>query len=192
MRCSQDLARKMTKFFLFLWLYWVSYVVFWSVLLSSMAATFLSIYIYVSNGMPTLSSDVLNALLEFGFFWFFILLNLMILVVIFRSVKHLFHRCYDGYTLKLLSCPKEGVQKPLEVIGYGDLLKVWRKFFMHLVWFVAFCVVMGVVFAKLFLDGVSVFSWFSIYHLYGFILLSAYFVLMRLSVVCKLVRVGKC
>ncbi len=56
------------------------------------------------KGTPELNRDVMDALLDLFIFWFALAWNLTLLISLFRGVKHLFNRCYEGYVLKLLTC----------------------------------------------------------------------------------------
>ncbi|MFA7501052.1 MAG: hypothetical protein WCY85_08630, partial [Sulfurimonas sp.] len=91
--------------------------------------------------------------------------------------------------LKLLTCEGSDV---IEVIGYGDLVKVWRKWLMLLIWLVGSAMILALIYTNLFTSYDGVFEWFSIYWLYGFILLSGYFSFIILSSKCKKIKIVTC
>lgn len=139
--------------------------------------------------MPSLSSEVLDALLEIAKFWFPITWSLSLLLALFRSIKYIFNTCSGGYELKLYGCHEN---QSLEHIGYGDLVSVWRKWFMLIVWMSAAQMVLALAFTYALSDFEGVFEWFDIYWLFGFILLSGYFSFILLTNRCKRVKIKQC
>ena len=123
----------MRAFYFFLWLRWVVRVSLCSFILALVSSLFLTFYIYFKQGLPSLSTDVFIALFDIVKFWFPLTWSITLLIALFRSLKYIFNVEVKGYTLKLLDCssPEE-----IEVIGYGDLVKVWRKWFMVMIWLV--------------------------------------------------------
>jgi len=146
------------------------------------------------QGMQPLEVAIKRALLTVFGFWFFLSWNFSLLIILFRSVKYIFNRCIHGYELKLLGCPsKENKEQGvISEIGYGDLVKVWRKWFMLMIWIVAAQMIVVVIMMKLLSGYENVFDWFNIYVLYIFILVAGYFSLIILSMKCKKVRIVKC
>jgi hypothetical protein len=108
---------------------------------------------------------------------------LTLLLALFRGVKYIFHSCNGGYRLELLYCEKEKSHQAIEIIGYGDLVKVWRKWFMLMIWLVASQMIVALLFIE---------EWFSIFMLYAYILIAGYFSFMIFTAKCKRVRVKKC
>ena len=184
----------MQKFYFELWLYWALRVVLCSVFLAAVFAFLITVVLYIKQGMPSLSGDVQGALLELFRFWFFLALNVAVLLALFRSVKYLFNRCHAGYMLKLKKCSQEkNVEEAyLEFIGYGDLVKVWRKWFMLLIWIVGSFMVLALVITYLFTPYEALFDWFNIYILYAFILAGGYFSFIFMAARCKSMRIVKC
>ncbi|MFT7859484.1 MAG: hypothetical protein ABXS93_00970 [Sulfurimonas sp.] len=170
----------MKRFYFTLWFFWAVRVILCSVGAALVLAAFITLFFYIKQGAATLESEVLQALFKLFSFWFLISLNLTVLFALFRSVKYIFNRCYGGYSFKLLSCLKEKTY--IEVIGYGDLVKFWRKWFMLLIWLSA---------AFLVFDFV-LFDFYNIYVLYGVILLSGFFSFIFIGARCKQVRIVKC
>lgn len=170
----------MKKFYFYLWFFWALRVTLCSIVTAAVLAFIITIILYIKQGFVSLDQEVLEALYSIFSFWFMITLNIAVLFALFRSVKYIFNRCYDGYSFKLLSCPKE--KRYIEVIGYGDLVKFWRKWFMLLIWLSA---------AFMIIDFV-VFDYYNIYVLYSVILLSGYFSFMFIGARCKQVRIVKC
>jgi len=148
--------------------------------------------IYVKQSMPQLSSDITIALLEIATFWFSIVWNITLLLALFRGMKYIFNRPANGYEFQLLSCPEEGKSDVIEVVGYGDLVKVWRKWFMLLIWLISVEMIFATAFSYLFLVTNSLFEWFNIYILFSFVLFAGYFSFIILSSRCKRVRIHKC
>lgn len=180
----------MKKFYLELWLHWVVRVILCSVTSAGVIAALITFVLYFNKGMPSLSDDVMQALENIYLFWFMIVLNLTVLFALFRSAKYLFNRCYGGYQFAMLSCPKETTY--LEVVGYGDIVKFWRKWLMLLVWIVASFVLLSWIGSLLFIEYGKFFSYFTVWWLYGYILLAGFFSFMLIGSRCKQVKVRRC
>ena len=184
----------MNKFYFFIWLQWAVKLTVYTFILAFIIAVFITLCIYVMQGMQPLDTEIEAALLIVFKFWFFLSWNFSLLIVLFRSVKYIFNRCIHGYEFKLLSCPGEEnkEQEIIKEIGYGDLVKVWRKWFMLLIWIVAAQMILALIVMKLFSSYESIFDWFNVYILYIFILIAGYFSFVILSTKCKKVRIIKC
>jgi len=182
----------MRSFYFSLWFFWLVRVVLCTLFIAALISGVATLVIYIRQGMLPLNDEVLAALYDIWHFWFVISLNIALLIALFRSVKYLFNRCYGGYVLKLKVCQKEANRAFIETIGYGDLVKVWRKWFMLLIWLVAAEIVFAVTLSYLLSSSVSLFDWFSIYMLYFFIAVAAYFSFVFLSARCKALKVVKC
>lgn len=179
----------MKKFYFYLWLYWAARVTLCTLFFASILSFGVVFYIYASQGYPELTKEVQNALFDIFSFWFAIAWSVSLLFVLFRSVKYIFNRCNNGYQFKLLSCDAKEI---IEVIGYGDLLKVWRRWFMLLIWIVGALMVLS--FVALHLSGIqsSFFEYFDIYTLYLYILAGGYLSFIFLGGRCKKIKVQKC
>ena len=184
----------MHKFYFFLWLRWALRLSVCSIVSASFLAVVITLFIYVSQGAVELNQDVFNALLAIFVFWFPLAWSLSLLFALFRSLKYIFNRCINGYELKLLTCTSknEKSSEVLELIGYGDLVKVWRKWLMLLIWLVGSMMIISLVVTYFFSTYNGVFEWFSIYWLFAFVLLSGYFSFMLMGARCKRVKVVKC
>ena len=182
----------MSKFYLFVWLQWALRLTLCSIIMASLLSAFITIIIYVNHGMQTLNSEVILALGAVFKFWFVILWSFTLLIALFRSLKYIFNRCQNGYKLQLLSCPKDGESEVVEIIGYGDLVKVFRRWLMIIIWLVGAQMIIAVIFTKLFTSYQGIFEWFDIYVLYSFVLLAGYFSFMLLGSRCKQVAIVKC
>jgi len=182
----------MRSFYFFLWFFWLVRVVLCTLFIAALISGVATLVIYIRQGILPLNDEVLSALYDIWHFWFVISLNIALLIALFRSVKYLFNRCYGGYMLKLKVCQKEANKAFIKTIGYGDLVKVWRKWFMLLIWLVAAEIVFAVALSYLLSSSVSLFDWFSIYMLYFFIAVAAYFSFVFLSARCKALKVVKC
>jgi len=144
---------------------------------------------YISQGIPELTSTVVNALIDITLFWFPILWSATLLFALFRSLKYIFNICIEGHKLQLLTCD---MKETIDFIGYGDLVKVWRKWFMLIIWLVGSQMIIAVVLSSLFTEFDGIFEWFNIYWLFAFVLLSGYLSFILLSTRCKRVKVVTC
>ncbi|RUM64195.1 MAG: hypothetical protein DSZ04_03090 [Sulfurimonas sp.] len=182
----------MSKFYLYIWLQWALYLTFSSVLSALILATLVSTYLYLSQGMQPITVEVREALFDITKFWFFPLWSLTLLLFLFRTLKSVFNSCKNNYKLQLLTCPNEGKTEVIEEVGYGDLVKVWRKWFMLIIWLVGGQMIIAVILTYAFSSYDAVFDWFNIYILYTFILIAGYFSFIILSSRCKRVKLVKC
>ena len=182
----------MHRFYLSLWISWVIRVVLCTLFIASSVAFIITSVIYIKQGLPDLSHEIVNALFDVWQFWFVISLNIALLIALFRSVKYLFNRPHAAYMMKLKSCNKEKESNYLESIAYGNLVKVWRKWFMLLIWLVGSFMVLATVISYILSSYTALFSWFNIYILYFFILIAGYFSFIFLQSRCKSVRIVKC
>jgi len=146
--------------------------------------------------MPIFNLENIMAIFELFKFWFKISWNGALLIAMFRSIKYIFNNCNAGYELKLLTCQSLAKGKAnvefLQEIGYGDLVKVWRRWFMLIIWLVGAQMILALVYTLLFTDMTGVFEWFNIYWLFTFTLIAGYLSFILLSTRCKLVRLSKC
>ena len=179
----------MVKFYFLLWLRWAARVVTCSVLLAYLFSIIITAIIYFSGSKPSIDADIFNALRDILEFWFPIIWSFTLLLALFRAIKYIFNTCINGYELKLLTCRDSEV---IKVIGYGDLVKVWRRWIMLIIWLVGAFMILSVIFTTLFTNFGGIFEWFSIYWLGAFILLSGYFSFILLGTRCKQVQVVKC
>jgi hypothetical protein len=182
----------MSRFYRSLWLFWALRVLLCTLFSATLLALLVTFFIYIMQGLPSLDAKILQALLDVWKFWFAILLNIALLLALFRSVKYLFNHPHAGYMLKLKGCQKEQGGEYIEVVGYGDLVKVWRKWFMLLIWLVGSLMVLALGITYLFTPYESLFSWFNIYVLYFFIFIAGYLSFIFLSNRCKNIRIVKC
>jgi len=167
----------MNRFYFFLWFNWAKSLTLYTLGISGVISMFITLVIYVMLGFRNLQTNVLSALVDVFSFYFTIVFSLVLLLMLFRSIKQVFNHCINGYELKLLQC---GTTNTIDEIGYGDLVKVWRKWFMLLIWLVAIFMI------------ITLFSFFNIYALFGFILIAGYLSFIILIARCKQVRVVKC
>ena len=182
----------MSKFYLHLWLAWALRLTLSSLSLALLISLGITFFLFARQGFPTLSEEVVQALLDILKFWFAPLWGITLLYALFRGIKYIFNNCKKGYKLELLSCPEEGRVASIKVVGYGDLVKVWRKWLMLIIWLVGAQMILAMAFNYLLSSSSFSLSWFNIYVLYAFVLLSGYFSFMILSVRCKRVRLVKC
>ena len=173
----------MVRFYLLLWLFWLIRVVLCTLFTASILSLLVTFFIYVKQGFVTIDAVAFDALFDIWQFWFLISLNLALLFALFRSVKYLFNRCYSGFMLQLQGC---------DIVGYGDLIKVWRKWFMLLIWLVGSLMVLALIATHLFTSYDSLFDWFGIYLLYLFIAMAGYISFILIVARCKSIKVVKC
>ncbi len=179
----------MSRFYLLLWLSWALRVTVCSVVLACGFSFLITLILYFNQGMPNLSEEVLTALFDLFKFWFPLLWSFTLLVALFRSLKYIFNNPHAGYELKLLNCKRDNV---LEEIGYGDLIKVWRRWFMLIIWLVGSFMILSLAFTYMFTSLSGVFEWFNIYWLFGFVLAAGYFSFILMGSRCTRVKVRKC
>ena len=186
----------MSRFYLVIWLRWVIRLSICSLTLAAFFSFLITFYVYISHGLAQLSPEVIAALRDVFKFWFPIVWSLTLLLALFRSLKYVFNVCINGYEFKLLTCSsvkdKSKEDETIENIGYGDLVKVWRKWFMLNIWLIGSFMVIALIFTNIFTSYSGVFDWFNIYWLFGFILLSGYFSFILLGSRCKKVKISKC
>lgn len=80
----------------------------------------------------------------------------------------------------------------VEVLGYGNIVQVWRKWFLGLIWLVISITTVAIFIATYVFNQDSLFDWFNIYLLYGFILIGGFFSFILLGSRCKNVRIVRC
>jgi len=184
------------RFYFFVWFQWAIKLTVYTCILAFFIAGTITIGLYINQGMKPFSSELNLALLTIFKFWFVLAWNFALLIILFRSLKYIFNKCIGGYKFQLLTCPNEenknATREVISNIGYGDLIKVWRKWFMLIIWIVAVEMILSVVVMKVLSSYESIFDWFSIYVLYIFILTAGYFSFIILSTRCKKVRIIRC
>lgn len=179
----------MYKFYLKIWSAWALRVTIESILFALFLSLVITLFFYMQKGTPPLTSAVQSALFVIFKFWFTLSWSLGLLIALFRSVKYFFYRCHDGYMLVLHACDST---KKIFPIGYGDLLKVWRKWFLLLIWMSA----LVTLFASLFLYFTSLersfFAWFNLVSLYCIVLISGFAAFILMVARCKKTRIERC
>ncbi len=179
----------MSKFYLYLWFTWMFRVTICSVVMASVLSSLITFYIYINLGLPSINDEISKALFDLFQFWFPLVWSFTLLLALFRSLKYIFNYCISGYSFSLYTCD---MNEKLKVIGYGDLVKVWRKWFMLIIWLVGALMILALLMTYLFSSYSGVFEWFNIYWLFAFILISGYFSFIILGARCKKVKVEKC
>ena len=186
----------MSRFYFLLWFRWALKLTLYTLVLTFVIAVFITFGIYIAQGLKPLDIEIITALIAIFKFWFVLSWSFALLIILFRSLKYIFNKCVGGYVFELLTCPvqekKDETREVITDIGYGDLLKVWRKWFMLLIWMVAAQMIVALIIMKLFSSYENIFDWFNIYLLYIFILIAGYFSFIVLSIKCKKVRISKC
>jgi len=182
----------MLKFYFYLWFNWSIRLTLTTLLYSIVFASIVTFYIYFKQGFPAFNDEVNNALLSIWQFWFLTLGNVALLVALFSGMKYIFNHCYNGYSLELYSCEDIKVREKIEDVGYGDLVKVWRKWFMLIIWLTGVQMIFSLAISTIIGIHESVFVWFNSLILYGFILISGYFSFIILSAKSKKIRLSIC
>lgn len=179
----------MAKFYFLLWLNWAIRLSVSSVLLASLVSLIITFFIYLRQNFPPITQEVMGALYDITLFWFPLIWSITLLLALFRTLKYIFENCLNHYKFELLTCKLDSV---ISEVGYGDLVKVWRRWFILLIWLVATHMVVSLLITYIFSSFTSVFDWFDIYWLFAFTLSSGYFSFLLLGTRCKRVRVVKC
>jgi len=178
----------MYKFYFILWLQWLIKLTTISVVYATIISLSITLLFYINLGMATIDTEISLAIIDIFKFWFPIVWSFTLLISLFKELKNIFNSCHNGYKFQLLNCKREIV----EVIGYGDIVKIWRKYLILLIWIVAAEMIISVSFSYLIYKNNQLFDWFNIYVLYIFVLFSSYFSFIILSSKCKLIKVQKC
>lgn len=179
----------MRSFYFRLWLAWALRVTLESLAFGVVMAGMIVLFIYTKKGLPALDAEVGRALGDLFLFWFSLSWSVALLLSLFRSLKYIFNRCFGSYKLQLLTCDK---QEEIEPVGYGDLLRVWRRWLMLLIWSSAVFIMLLALVMRFLFGYNELFSWLNIYVLYGIILVSGYTSLVLLMARCKKTRIGRC
>jgi hypothetical protein len=179
----------MRKFWFWLWWDWALWVSVSSLLLAGGFDGLLTLGIYISKSMPELNAQTLKALADIWIFWFGIIWSVTLLLSIFLSMKRFFNRCFDGYKLQLLTCKDSEL---IDIVLLGDIVKVWRKWLMILIWGVAAEILIVSVVRYVFGFGIGFWEWFSLFWLYLFLLIAALSSLPLMASRCKRVRLVRC
>ncbi len=188
-----SLDKKVSRFYLYVWVKWALYVTFLSLFSAVVVAAFITVLLYYKQGAVALNDEVYSALKSIFYFWFAPAWSVTLLIALFVSLKSIFKGCYGNFRFILLTCPNEKTQtQQIEKVRFRDLIKVWRKWFMLLIWLVSAQIIVAVVVMKLFTQQESLFSWFNIYVLYAFILVGGYFSFIILGAKCKKIKIRKC
>ncbi|MEA1956163.1 MAG: hypothetical protein U9N02_06675 [Campylobacterota bacterium] len=178
----------MYKFYFLLWSRWALRLTVCSVVLAIILSFLITASIYFMKSNVNIDTNVLVALFDIFKFWFVIVWNFTLLIALYRSLKYIFNNCLNGYSFKLLECNSSNI---IEIIGYGDLTKVFRRWLMLLIWFVGSIMIVALILTNLFTSFESVFDWFNIYWLYSFVLMSGFVSFVLLGSRCKRVKVMK-
>ena len=179
----------MYKFYFLIWIRWVVRLSICSVGLAMLLSFIITCGIYLFKADAILDATTLKALYDIWVFWSLVTWNFTLLIALYRSVRYLFNNCLNNYSFKLLDCKGHD---SIEVVGYGDLTRVTRRWMMSLIWLASSFVVVSLVFTKLFASYETLFEWFNIYWLYLFIVLSGYISFVIFNTISKKVRLSRC
>jgi len=177
----------MGRFYFRLWFLWAVRFLFCSIFFALLFASLITSILYLKQGALSLNKEILEALFLVLKFWFPIALSFSILLALFRGLKYVFNKNIYHHKLVLLDCKDNFIDD----IGYGDLVKVFRKWLMLLVWIIASFIVVMIVVIKLF-TSLNFLLFLNIYTIYILILLAGYFSLILLSSKFKKIKVIRC
>jgi len=178
----------MFRFYFFLWLKWALRVTLCSLFLAFLTSFMLTLFIYIQQGMVKLDSKVLDALYDVELFWFQLFWNVAFLIALFRGVKYIFNHSISGYVLHLFECQ---TSQSIEFIGYGNLIKVWRKYFMLLIWLVVSFMIFTTFIYSLIYSKEMMFEWFSTVFIYIATMIAGFLALVLLPSRSKQVKVER-
>ncbi len=178
----------MRKFWLGLWTYWAVWLTLFSVSAGLFLAAMITFSLYLLKGAPSLEPEVVSALQEITLFWFGLTWSITLLIALFLVVRRLFYRCIDHRQLTLPECSGSGSIKKADL---GDIIKLWRKWLMAIIWATAAQAIIIIVLRYLF-GMADLLSWFSVYWLYLFVLIAGLITLPLMQARCKLVKVAAC
>jgi Ca2+/Na+ antiporter len=179
----------MLKFYLHIWLRWALRVTLCSVIVAVVLSFSVTLYSYLKGEATFLTPQLYGALWSIFKFWLSIGWSFTLLFALIRSIKYIFNTPLEGYVFKLQECTRSSY---IEYIGYGDLVKVWRKWFMLLIWLSVVMMLFSTLFLYIFSAEGDLYRWFSIEWMFGYILLSGYLSFILLPSRCKRVKVVKC
>jgi hypothetical protein len=174
------------KFWFKIWFFWALRFSLESVVFAAIFSSLISSAIYFLKGMPPLENDVVQALWKIFYFWFTIFWSVTLLLSLFRSVKYFFNHCYDGYVLKLFTCKGD---EAIQIVGYADLSRLFRKWMISMMWSVSALMVLTSVGSYF---NFASYGWYDIYVLYLFILISGAITIPLIERRCKQVRLQIC
>jgi hypothetical protein len=182
----------MLKFYTLLWLFWALRMIFVSLLIGALLSILITSFLYLREGSPALSTQILSAVFDIFYFWFLLLLNLAIPIALLINTKYIFNSCINNISLKLISCAKEEQGEFISEVGFADILTVWRKMLFLIVWISAIFVLVSFLYFYLFSTADSFFEWLGVFYIYGFILLGGFFALILLTNRSKNVNLHSC
>lgn len=179
----------MRKFWLLLWLRWAVYVTLASTLVALILAIVVTSIIFVMKSNFVFDRLTFEALGTIIMFWMPIMWSISFVMTLLWSLKKLFNVCISGYELQLYDCDGKTT---LSEIAIANLRKLWRKWLFALVWTSAALTIMSVLLVYIFHLHDTLFSWFSIYWLFGYVMVSGLITLPLMASRCKMVKVVKC
>ncbi len=178
----------MIKFYSLIWLRWIVFLGVYTVAVSLFLDFFLTLFVYIKKGFPSLNEEVLDALKTVFKINFYIVFNISFLISIFLAFKHIFYVCTDNYNFVLLNCKGD---EEIDVT-FSELVKVFRKFLFALIWLSAVAVLMVSIVARFVFGFTSMSQWFNIYILISIVILNVYLILFIMPHRCKKVKVRRC
>jgi len=179
----------MTRFYLRLWLFWFFQVSILSLGTAAFGDAAVTAGLYLYRGAPALDASVLEALWEIAGFWFGIIWSVTLLWALFVSLHRILERCYAHRKFILLTCKGDERITP---VGYGDIVTLWRRWMMLLIWLVAAQLILMVGIRVVLGFEKALQEWFDIYWLYGALMIAGALSFPLLATRCKRIRVSQC
>jgi hypothetical protein len=179
----------MLGFYSFIWFRWAMRVLLESSVFAVVFSLLITCIIYFQKGFPHVDTTVYEALEDIFLFWVAIVWNVSLLLALFRSLKYIFNFCKNGYMYRLLDCK---TQEYIDPVGYGDLVPIWRRWFLSLIWISAAEIVIATAIMRVFFGYTSVFAWMGTFELLIFVLIAGYFSFVLLGSKAQKVKVVRC
>lgn len=172
------------SFYLKLYLFWLNWVTFRTLVLSIALAILSALAVYAYKGFPALNKATLLALNEIGYLSFPITFSLSFILVLLLVFKALFSKKIEGYSFILYNCKQEKIDSPL----LSDVIMLWRKWLFITVWMILFFLVLFIGASKLLSGSFPPLTFFNAYTLY--VLVAVFGGITFLFVVKKCKKVG--
>ncbi len=178
----------MIRFYFLLWLHWVGVLLLQSIGSAFLLTLIFVAWIYFSKDVA-LNKDVIDALVSLFSFWFWVIWSATFVASLFFAFKSFFNHCYAGYVLKVIDCNSHVA---LEHIGYSDLIQIWRKWLMLLIWITAFFIIVLSILLYALFEIQTLFSWLNLTIMIVLAICSAFFALFFLRFRTQKIRVERC
>lgn len=113
---------------------WISYIVVFSVGVSTFLTAIITAGIFFTSNTVTFDKEVYAVVKEIASFWFYITYAFAFLLAFIFSFKAMFNRKLFGHKLLYLDCERKDALNPVILL---DVIPLWRKFLVWIVWILA-------------------------------------------------------